>query len=276
MFMTQHPTEETLAEYVDNLLLPAPRLEVTQHLVECGECREIVMMASDFQSSETDNVKRSPRWLVPVAAVAALAVAASIAMFVLQPAWFFPPKMDDVDTAARELTIRMSDGQRSGQSPYRKQGPQFRGTSDPQSSAAGAQLQLVNVAIKAEGRKPHVYAMALLLAAEKPQDLSEPITLLRELWEHAKPGERDAIGIDYAYALLTRKTESDAVEALQVSDDLLKRERLPKALWNRAAALELLGRDAEAIAAWDEYLKVDPGSEWASEAKTRRSKLAEP
>jgi hypothetical protein len=276
VFTSQHPTEETLAEYVDNLLAPAPRHEVTQHLVECGECREIVLMASDLEAAEQSNVRQgafgAKGW---IATVAALAVAASVAIFVLQPSWLFGPKMQDVVEASQGLTLRQSDGRWSGESAYRPRPRHLRG--NPVSSQAGiAQLQLLNLAVEAEGRDPYVHAMALLLSAEKPADLNAPIEQLRALWKASKPSERDAIGIDYAAALLARGTDSDIRKALRVSEDVLARERLPKALWNRAVALGLLGRDAKAIAAWDDYLKADPSSEWSKEAEIRRDELTPP
>ena len=50
MLMTDCPTDETLAAYVDDRLDAATRLKVTEHLATCGDCRELVMMASDFQA----------------------------------------------------------------------------------------------------------------------------------------------------------------------------------------------------------------------------------
>ena len=52
MLMTHHPTEETLAAYVDDSFEPTNRKEVTEHLASCGECREIVLMATEFQANE--------------------------------------------------------------------------------------------------------------------------------------------------------------------------------------------------------------------------------
>jgi CHAT domain-containing protein len=45
-------------------------------------------------------------------------------------------------------------------------------------------------------------------------------------------------------------------------------------LWNRAVALNALGARDEARAAWDAYLRVDPASEWAREARERRQSIA--
>jgi hypothetical protein len=52
MLMTEHPTEELLAAFVDDRLDSATRKPVTEHLASCGECREIVLMSTEYQVEE--------------------------------------------------------------------------------------------------------------------------------------------------------------------------------------------------------------------------------
>jgi CHAT domain-containing protein len=47
----------------------------------------------------------------------------------------------------------------------------------------------------------------------------------------------------------------------------------PEVLWNRALLVDALGLVEEARAAWDAYVRVDPRSEWADEARQRRQRL---
>ena len=48
--------------------------------------------------------------------------------------------------------------------------------------------------------------------------------------------------------------------------------RSPEAAWNRAVVLEAASW-LKSNEAWDDYLRLDPGSEWAAEARRRRAAL---
>jgi tetratricopeptide (TPR) repeat protein len=64
----------------------------------------------------------------------------------------------------------------------------------------------------------------------------------------------------------------DLTRALAVVDRAVKADpALPEALFNRALVLERLSLGDEARAAWDDYLRVDDQSAWASEARTHLS-----
>ncbi|MFL6247007.1 MAG: zf-HC2 domain-containing protein [Thermoanaerobaculia bacterium] len=271
MLMTDHPTEETLAAYVDDRLDAPTRRKVTEHLAACGECREVVVMTTDYQASETPaNVVRGTfGW---IASAAALAAAAVIAIFVLRPDALFPPRMDDVYREARDLKTLPSDGRPAGDFPYKRPYSPPRG--DPHEVDVNAKL--VEIALTA--KDPHVKGMAFLLISDTDRELyGEAMAALEEAYRSATPENRDAIAIDLATALLsTWSTEKGYERALELSDEVLKRKpQSPEARWNRAAALERLGRDKEAIAAWDDYLTLDRNSEWGKEAEKRQRKLVE-
>jgi CHAT domain-containing protein len=51
---------------------------------------------------------------------------------------------------------------------------------------------------------------------------------------------------------------------------------LAEAHFNRAATLQHLFLQQEAVVAWEEYLRIDPSSPWASEGAIRRSELFKP
>lgn len=285
ILMTDCPTEETLASYLDNRLDHETRRKVTEHLASCGECREIVLMATDYQENEV-NVRRGTfgsRRIAAAATAAGLAAAAALGFFVLRPALFTPtPTLDDVIEASRTEPHRPSIGRLSGGFPYQKEAPTYRGSNDGDSTDASVGGKLLAIAAtlgEAKSPDPHVVGVTWLLIAKKVTEMDEAITHLDAAYQKERGGERDAISIDLAAALIARsrwRSENRGVErALDLSNDLLKRKQIPEAAWNRAVALQSLNRDAEAVRAWDEYLKLDPSSDWGKEAAERKAKLTQ-
>ncbi|HEU4889109.1 MAG TPA: zf-HC2 domain-containing protein [Thermoanaerobaculia bacterium] len=278
MLMTDCPTEETLAAFVDDRLDAATRQKVIEHLATCGECRELVMMATDYQESETlDNVATGTfgrrGW---VAAVAGLAAAAVLAIFVLRPSFVFGPDMEDVIAASQELERRPSVGRMAEGFPH-QDGPRInRGDSNDEEFGQPALLH-----IAAHAKDPHVSGVTLLLLTEAdPAYYKDAVVDLNKAYEMARTRGRDhdldAISIDLAAALLAPwAAEKDYEKALMISEDVLKRKQRPEAAWNRAVALELLRRDSEAVQAWNGYLRLDPKSQWAVEAAQRKESLTE-
>lgn len=276
MLMTDCPTEETLAAYIDDRLDAPTRRKVTEHISSCGECRDLVLMATDFQMSEAPaNVVRGKfGW---IATAAALAAAAVLAIFVLRPAFVYGPQMDDLRAASEGLEFRPGLARIADGLSYKEKAPTFRGGASKQSdSNSKAQLLL----IAADAKDPHVGGLALLLTARDGKETKEAVDELEAAYAGASGEKRDAIANDLAAALLTygerwANDKTFTERALALSEDLWKRRRAPEAAWNRAVALESLGRDDAAIQAWGEYLALDPSSEWAKEAANHRRDLIE-
>jgi len=81
---------------------------------------------------------------------------------------------------------------------------------------------------------------------------------------------------DLAAAYLARAARTGNADdlrlALQAADRALAvAPAMPEALFNRALALYHAGAKPEAQRAWQAYLAVDPGSEWAREARAKCS-----
>lgn len=282
VLMTDCPTEETLAAYIDDRLDHETRNKVTDHLASCGECREIVLMTTDFQESEP-NVRyavfgRHGR----LAAVAGLAAAAALAFFVLQPT-LVGPDVDDVKAASLALSQRPFEGRFSGGLPHQELAPTMRGAGDgdgdEDSDESKGKFELYRIAGQlADAKFPNSHAVGVvdLLLASKRVDFDNAVAALDLAYEKEKGTHRDAIAVDLAVALLARgnqEASKDYTRALDLSNEVLKRKQIPEAAWNRAVALEFLERDAEAIRAWDDYLKLDPSSDWATEARERKTSL---
>jgi tetratricopeptide (TPR) repeat protein len=78
----------------------------------------------------------------------------------------------------------------------------------------------------------------------------------------------------YLVRAARRNDTADLVLARTAAEGALRIDgRLPEALFNRALALERLSLIDEARQAWEDYLKVDASSGWASEAFSRLANL---
>lgn len=278
MFISQHPSDETLAVFIDDRLDPASRPELLAHIASCGECREIVLMATDLQAADVlpDNVRQGSfgrrGW---VAAVAGVAAAAAIGFVTLQPV-LVGPNVGEVVAAVGTLEKRPSAGRIAGLS-YKVAREPKRGTEE-QTHDQAALFRVAADLDEAKFPNAHAVGLATLGLAENDADLKKAIDLLSSAYEKAKGDERDAVAIDLAAARLARlywvDSKEDAKSALDLSNEVLKHKESPEALWNKALALEALDEKA-AIVAWDNYLKLDPNSKWSVEAQRRRNDLTE-
>ena len=124
------------------------------------------------------------------------------------------------------------------------------------------------------GRAPasrHHEGVAHLLAGRTRNAVSE----LRTASESDDP----RVWSDLAAACLVAANELHAfelvAEALTAAENALRlNEEFPEALFNRALALETLGMRDDARLAWQRYLAVDGGSDWAREAREHWARLA--
>lgn len=270
MLTIDHPTDETLAAFVDDRLDETARRATTEHLADCGECRETVLMAADYQAENASNVTRGTfgkRGMATLAA--ALAVAAGLAV-VFGPS-LLQPDIDDVIGATSALTERPGLG-RVDEMPYR----QDRNTRSAD-SAAGEDVTPENAALhilNAETKDPHAQGVITLLVAKEAPELDKAVALL-ETAHRAKP-RNDRIKTDLAAAYIARgdwhARRQDYQKALELTNDVLSRHKTPAALWNRAAALERM-ESQDAISAWDAYLELDSTSRWGVEARERAEDL---
>lgn len=276
MLMTEHPTEELLAEYIDDRLDAPTREPVTDHLATCGECREIMLMSMAFQESERKVVHGGRRWM---AAIGGLAAAAVIAVIVTPR--LFGPSVDDLVAASEGMSRRVSDGRFAGGFAHTAEPSTMRG-GDKESADFGAKAELLKIRIELEKTKrdPHALGLVRLLTAEDGgRDVRDAVDALEIAYRHARGEERDAVAVDLAAALIAYSRwsghdKSDNTRALELSNDVLKRQpKLPEALWNRAVALASLNRDDEALRAFDDYLNVDSTSKWAEEATIRKGRI---
>lgn len=306
--MTSCPTAETLASFVDDRLDADTRRAVIEHMAECAECRDAVLTADEFRSAETTDdaeVNGSPSRFGSRFGytIAALAAAAAVALLFIQPIHerlFGPSGMNALVAASEDLTYRPSDGRLAGGFPYKPPKERMRSgeSADVEASLQYAALKVLAEAVKdgdgttrAAGEDARPAAAAYLFLGDHEELDAAVTTLEEELLRRTRASDiatalqlanDQPLLVDLSAAYLARGTwtgdEADFRRARAAAERAWALQRTPEAAWNRAAAAERLALDGlvpneEAARAWEEYLALDPSSEWAEEARGRLNDL---
>jgi hypothetical protein len=143
----------------------------------------------------------------------------------------------------------------------------MRGEAEPMDPAEGPIWQAAGKILNSEPPDYHARGMTQLLLGHRDDAIAALESAL------ARSNDRPAVAIDLSAALIDRGTDADLARALDLSDREWRATRRPEAAWNRALALERMGRESEAARAWDDYLSVDGTSQWAGEARKHRAAL---
>lgn len=291
MVLMQCPSQEALAAFVDGRLSPEEHAEVISHLASCADCRDLVLLAIDFQKSEGGAMANEggtsamgpsvpPANVIPfgkriLGYGAALAVAAAVVVAFLQ---YNRPGIDDLVAATAKQDARAFDGRLSGGFGYGTPPVRTRGgNDDPDPDLSKYDVTAVAYEL-AEDRDSHRRGIGLLFVAKELDQGSatfrdQGITALDAALKQ-KPDDPRRMN-DLAVALLDRGAKGDYERALELANRAWSLEPTPEAAWNRALAMDLSHRYADAVQAWDDYLKVDPSSPWAAEARDKRKDAQE-
>ncbi len=215
----------------------------------------------------------NPWWMAAAAAIVFAILAVPAVRFALSKRSPIAPLASIVPHDERTVEPRFAGG--FGWAPYL--GPKrANGT-----NATSARMKLTGAAgdlvERADREKStdmqHAAGVALALAGQNPDDaIGRLRTAAAAAPDDAKVWS-DLSAAEYA-AALARGAASQYPVALADADHALRLDaKLAEALFNRALILERLGLYSQARAAWERYLAVDSGSEWAREARERLSKL---
>lgn len=279
------PTPEQIAAFVAGNLSGDELTMVADHLRGCEDCRLILAEAArvDRESEETDvaiepvaPAAAPPRRLSPWWLAAAAAALAGMIYFVPWPGVVRRGN----EGIARLVEAAPRDGRYveprlTGGFAWAPIQPVRRDASDP---LEPRQMKLVGVAgevLEETANDPsveaqHATAVAHLLAG-RPNEAS---TVLGRL-----ASTNDArVWSDLAAARYTAGVQMNQptrfAEALAAADAALRIDpKLPEALFNRALIVERLGLRERARDAWQQYLAVDPQSDWAAEARRHLQQL---
>lgn len=290
--MTNCPTEETLAAFIDGRLDGKARRRVVEHVAECGECRDVILAAGELRVFEApSDVIFAWRRTGKVGAVAALAAAAVLVVLFgpLLRERFFPTNgVDELVAAAHELDFRPLEGRMSGEVAYKPYKAPTRGNEKHQD-----QWSLEAVAGRVRLREEHhknvetirAVGVAHLLLKEHDDAVQkleealheathERITLVAirqtDNWQLLND-----LGVAYMERGAFRGVARDRLAAIEILERAWRLHKGNEIAWNRALALERAGFHDRALAAWNEYLRLDPASQWSVDAKTHIQNLTE-
>ena len=251
------PDAEVLAAFVEGKLSGSELESVAQHLREHEECRHVVGEVARLEREEVFHPPAKSQWWL--AAAAAIVIAAAIGGW-----WWRGQPASGIDTliAAAPTTQRAIEPRLSG-FPWARlsvvRGPQQ--VKDPQQMVlVGAAGQVIK-----SNASAHAAGVAYLIT-------DDPSGSVRRLTEATKESNDARTWSDLAAAQYV--LGSDDQLALYDAGEALKRNpNLPEANFNRALILERLGLTIQARDAWQHYLQLDPGSDWANEAREHLKKL---
>ncbi len=265
MTMETCPDSETLAAFSDDVLDAKARLEVMEHVADCGQCQYDLVELDEAKRElrlEPDNVRRGPfgrRWIAPLAAAAIVVVLFGI-VALRKPT----SGMAELVKAASAEPERPSYGRLSGDFPYKIKRVMRNAENTNGLATAEVYGAAAEIAKRAEKNPTpenlHAEGVANLFLNDK--DRAE------ELLERAanRSPQSAEILTDLAVAYLAR---GDYERALTAATRASAIHQTPATVWNRAYALQLLNRSDQAVAEWNKYLQLDPSSPWAEEVKTK-------
>jgi tetratricopeptide (TPR) repeat protein len=261
-----HPEAEDLGRFVEGTLEDPERAAIVDHIADCDDCRMLIVDAAEF--IEPAKVERhSNTWWMGIAASLMLVVAIGTLTYRQ-----VRDREGDIKKEYAGLSRRPLQGRLSGYEyvPYRVN----RGGEDE----SDTQLDIVKgkaaglMELRGDDAKTlHAKGIGFLFGDD---DKKKAIPLLQAAAKADPNNPRYQSDLAAAMIAAAGDDRSMLASALAACDRALRIDpHSPDALFNRAVALQDLGRDDEAIAAYDRYLAGDSSSQWAAEARKNREPL---
>jgi tetratricopeptide (TPR) repeat protein len=276
-----HPPAEDLGRFIEGTLDDAGRAAIIEHIADCDECRIIVVDTTAFGDESAAKPRvTSGRWL---------AIAASIVLVLGVGAFVWNARRDPlppVIEAYAGVPSRLIESRLSG-SQYVRLHSMRGGEQETDPATLRLQSEIGKV-LELQGNNAkalHALGVARLLSAslekvdpraseEERRNYAEGIEMERakavqDLRAAATAAPDNArYQSDLAAALIATGGAGNLNLAVAACNQAIKIDpRSPEALFNQAKAFQLLGRNPEAIAAYQRYLALDSSSGWADEAK---------
>lgn len=260
-----HPPSEVLAAFVD-ARLPRPQVvPLAEHLAECAECRFVVESAAE----SLDEVKVYPRKaLVGWLSAAALVGVGYLLTPIVQTTWYMHAL-----TATQQGPTRIIEPRVTGGFAYAPKPMVPRGVGDQDAVPfqkmifQGAADDVLNAAKRNHtAAGAHARGIAYLMTKETRPAIDELTSVTNR-----RPNDAKAWSDLAAAQILAGnypEAHAAAERALQIDP------KLDEARFNRALATYDQKPEAS-IPEWNDYLKHDPNSPWAEEAKNKL-RFAEP
>ncbi|PYQ29996.1 MAG: hypothetical protein DMF56_09730 [Acidobacteria bacterium] len=264
------PPAEILGAYLEGKVDAPTRAAVQRHASACPHCVFVIGEVSRYLANnddaggeeETEEPARRRLW--------GAAVAAAIGFVcLLVGSWFIAKSRDplhDLRVAAAAAPSRSMQGRLDGfaYSPYRAP------RSDAASDDTALRLRAEHLT-GLEGENASAWHARGIAALVLRKNIAAVVTLQKAV---ALAPQQAGYWSDLSAAHLAAAEKGDRAQvraAVQAAERAVALDPLlPAAQFNRAVALQSLGRNTEAAQAYERYLMLDPASPWSAEARMRR------
>ena len=284
------PDLETIAAYLDGRLSDRERARVTKHLADCETCYFVIIEATRVRATDAAVLneesgreqRQKSRWRrlwvakkMMWSSAAVLATAASL--FIAMGAGIIPLGGDSSDLrtlVAAVGTDRRFEPRLSGGFAYGPVRGPVRG-SDGGPATPDVRIAVASIEKEAARRRTPGHLHELGIAYLVTGDMPRAIATLEDVANDTNTAKAAS---DLAAAYLVRgmreNRPQDLSRALALAGLAVRRDAsMREALFNRAFALDHLSMFDDAREAWRAYLKVDPESGWAAEARIHLQRL---
>ena len=188
----------------------------------------------------------------------------------------FPGGANEVFAAADQMPFRVIEARLSGISTHHP----LQWIGAIRSSREQGPIETMRKIARRERVRGNEYAVGLAaLLSGRVQEAIASLQTAAEKQAALDPGKQAATLCDLSAALATRAKGGDFGDALRAADLIEQAwqfQHSPAIAWNRALSREALFLRKPAIAAWRDYLRLDPGSAWSTEATAHVRRLREP
>src|SRR5262245_41502774 len=286
------PDAETLAAFVEGRLRDGDRERLAGHVADCEACYFVFTEGARMQPATQTAGKVVQNWrgwvqkprVIWTSAGAALATAASVWLMVggrwmtMSGGSQSPPELRALVAAVaseRAIEPRLTGGFAYG----RMRSALHTGESSTIQLSPDVRIAAAKIEKDANANRTPQALRLLGIAHLVVGSADRAVSTLEEAANHPNPDARTLSDLSAAYLSRAARTNQreDLTKALAAAERALASDdKLAEAWFNRAYALERLQLVQQAHDAWRDYLKMDPESEWASEARSHMKTLEMP
>lgn len=279
MTMTDCPTDETLAAFLDGRLDAKSRQVVIEHMSSCPDCYAVISAGWDYQQTEETALapvvrgrfsRKALVWTAGAAAAASMVIVLALPEIQTWIAFQRTGGMSALIAAQNTMKERPFPGRLSGfgYQPYRPKRGSQEESNDETYQVLRAVGQLKDESTARSAHEFHALAAAHLLL-NQPGDRDAAIAAIERAGELSPddPSILNDLAVAYLQRFQYTSNAADAQRALQAAERAWQLAQTSDIAFNRALAFEANGRKADAVRAWQTYLSIDPNSPWAADAR---------